>query len=106
MATNNFKLISSDTISGTNNSLINTAATDTTLVIHSVYLTNTGEATTYANVIVEDSSSGISTKIAYKTPIPSGDTLVLDKPLNLESGDKLYVRGENLEVTVSALEIS
>lgn len=106
MATNNFKLISSSTISSTNNSLINTAATGTTLVIHSVYLTNIGDAITYANVIVEDASAAISTKIAHKTPIPAGDTLVLDKPLNLESGDKLYVRGANLEVTVSALEIS
>jgi hypothetical protein len=106
MATNNFKLISSDTISSTTNSLINTAATDTTLVIHSVYLTNTGEAITYANVTIEDSSSGVSTRVAYKTPIPSGDTLILDKPLNLEAGDKIYVRGANLEVTVSALEIS
>jgi hypothetical protein len=106
MANNNFKLISTATISSTNNSLINTAASGTTLVIHSVYLTNTGESTTYANVIVEDSSAGVSTKIAHKTPIPAGDTLILDKPLNLESGDKLYVRGLNLEVTVSALEIS
>jgi hypothetical protein len=106
MATNNFKLIASSTISGTNDSLINTAAAATTLVIHSVYLTNVGAAASYANVKVEDSSEAVTTHIAYNTEIPSGETLILDKPLNLEAGDKLYVRGNNLQVTVSALEIS
>jgi hypothetical protein len=106
MATNNFKLISSASISGTNDTLINTAAVATTLVVHSVYLTNVGTSLTYANVKVSDSSSGTTTHIAMRTQIPAGETLILDKPLNLEAGDSLYVRGNTLEVTVSALEIS
>ena len=106
MATNNFKLIASSSVSGTSDSLINTAAAATTLVIHSVYITNVGAAASYANVKVEDSSAAITSHIAYNTEIPSGETLILDKPLNLETGDKLYVRGNNLQVTVSALEIS
>ena len=76
------------------------------MVIHSVYLTNVGSNLTYANVKVTDDSSSTSTHVAYNTPISSGDTLILDKPLNLETGDSLYVRGATLEVTVSALEIS
>jgi len=106
MANNNFKLISSSSISATNDSLVNTAAVASTMVIHSVYLTNVGANLTYANVKVTDDSSSTSTHIAYNTPISSGDTLILDKPLNLETGDSLYVRGATLEVTVSALEIS
>jgi len=106
MANNNFKLISSSSISDTTDSLINTAATASTMVIHSVYLTNVGSSLTYANVKITDTSASASTHIAYNTPINSGDTLVLDKPLNLETGDSLYVRGATLEVTVSALEIS
>jgi hypothetical protein len=106
MATNNFKLISSSTISSTNDTLINTAATATTIVIHSIYLTNVGENTTYSNVKVNDTSASSTTHIARNASIPEGETLILDKPLNLEAGDSLYVRGANLEVTVSALEIS
>jgi hypothetical protein len=106
MANNNFKLISSSSISATNDSLVNTAAVASTMVIHSVYLTNVGSNLTYANVKVTDDSSSTSTHVAYNTPISSGDTLILDKPLNLETGDSLYVRGATLEVTVSALEIS
>ena len=106
MATNNFKLISSSSISSTVDSLVNTAAAATTLVIHLVYLTNVGAAPSYANVKVEDSSAAVTTHIAYNSEVPSGDTLILDKPINLEAGDKLYVRGGNLEATVSALEIS
>jgi hypothetical protein len=71
-----------------------------------VYVTNIGETLTFANVKVVDSSSGVTTHIAFKSPIMSGDTLILDKPINLESGDSIRVRGANLEVTVSALEIS
>lgn len=106
MANNNFKLISSSSISATNDSLVNTAAVASTMVIHSVYLTNVGPNLTYANVKITDDSSSTSTHVAYNTPISSGDTLILDKPLNLETGDSLYVRGATLEVTVSALEIS
>jgi len=106
MATNNFKLISSSSISATVDSLVNTAATATTLVIHSMYITNVGPNSSYANVKVEDSSASVTTHITYKSEVPSGDTLILDKPINLEAGDKIYARGSNLEVTVSALEIS
>lgn len=106
MATNNFKLISSASVSGTSDSLINTAATSTTLVIHSVYLTNTSGSTTFANVKVTDSSEAVTTHIAFLHQIPAGETLILDKPLNLEEGDSLYVRANDVEVTVSALEIS
>lgn len=106
MATNNFKLISVSSISETNDTLINTAASGATVVIHSIYLTNVGENTTYANIKVNDSSASTTTHTAYKVAIPEGETLILDKPLNLESGDSLYVRGSNLEATVSALEIS
>jgi len=106
MATNNFKLISSSSISPTSDTVVNTAAAATTIVIHSVYVTNVGDSVTYANVKVVDSSTATTTHISYKTPISSGDTLILDKPINLEAGDSIRVRGANLEVTVSALEIS
>ena len=106
MTTNSFKLISSSSISATADSLINTAPAASTMVIHSIYLTNVGNTLTLANVRVFDSSSTISSHIAYNVQIPSKETLIFDKPLNLESGDSLYVRGANLEITVSALEIS
>lgn len=106
MTTNSFKLISSSSVSATADSLINTAPAAATMVVHSVYLTNVGDALTFANVKVYDSSSTVNSHVAYNVQIPSKETLILDKPLNLESGDALYVRGANLEVTVSALEIS
>jgi len=106
MATNNFKLISSDSVSAIANTLINTAPTSATMVIHSIYLTNVGSGESFANVLVEDVSATTTTHVAYNSSIPAGETLIFDKPLNLETGDKLYVRGTDLEVTVSALEIS
>ena len=106
MTTNSFKLISSSSVSATTDSLINTAPAASTMVVHSIYLTNVGDALTFANVKVFDSSTTVSSHIAYNVQIPSKETLIFDKPLNLESGDALYVRGANLEITVSALEIS
>lgn len=106
MATNNFKLISSTSISATSDTVVNTAPDSATMVIHSIYLTNVGGAETFANVRVLDTSESITTYVACNNSIPPGETLIFDKPLNLETGDILYTRGANLNVTVSALEIS
>ena len=90
-------------------------ATGVTAVIHAVYISNKS-STNEANVDVKVTTDGGSTfyHIGKSLRIPVENTLVLDKPINLETNDILRVVAEvnadssapDVEVYASILEIS
>ena len=102
------------TLSGDENDFY-TAPGGTASVIHALYITNKS-ATNIGKVDVKVTTDGGSTfyHVAKKIQIPANNTLTLDKPINLESSDKLRVIAHplpdsstaDLEVYASILEIS
>ena len=90
-------------------------ATGVTAVIHAVYISNKS-STNEANVDVKVTTDGGSTfyHVGKSLRIPVENTLVLDKPINLEDGDILRIVGEinadsstpDIEAYASILEIS
>jgi hypothetical protein len=67
----------------------------TAAVVHALFLSNI-DGTNNVNATVElyDSSATTYYKVSYLVPVPAGSTLILDKPINLESGDKLTVTAD------------
>ena len=90
-------------------------ASGVTAVIHAVYISNKS-STNEANVDVKVTTDGGSTfyHIGKSLRVPVENTLVLDKPINLEDGDIIRVIAEvnadssspDVEVYASVLEIS
>jgi hypothetical protein len=90
-------------------------ASGVTAVVHAVYISNKS-STNEANVDVKVTTDGGSTfyHIGKSLRIPVENTLVLDKPINLETNDILRVVAEvnadssspDIEVYASVLEIS
>ena len=85
------------TVVTTNNSSANlyTAPSNGTAVIHALYISNKS-VTNYGNVDVKVTTDGGTTyhHVAKSTQIEPENTLILDKPLNLESNDILRIVGE------------
>ena len=90
-------------------------ASGVTSVVHAVYISNKSSSNE-ANVDVKVTTDGGSTfyHIGKSLRIPVENTLVLDKPINLETNDILRVVAEvnadssapDVEVYASILEIS
>ena len=90
-------------------------ASGVTAVVHAVYISNKSSSNE-ANVDVKVNTDGGSTfyHIGKSLRIPVENTLVLDKPINLETNDILRVVAEvnadssapDVEVYASILEIS
>ena len=90
-------------------------ATGVTAVIHALYISNKS-STNIANVDVKVTIDGGTTfrHIGKSLSIPVENTLVLDKPINLEANDVIRIVGEvnvdsslpDVEVFASILEIS
>jgi hypothetical protein len=90
-------------------------ASGVTAVVHAVYISNKSSSNE-ANVDVKVTTDGGSTfyHIGKSLRIPVENTLVLDKPINLETNDILRVVAEvnadssspDIEVYASVLEIS
>ena len=104
------------TVVTTDNSSANLyTASGVTAVVHAVYISNKS-STNEANVDVKVTTDGGSTfyHIGKSLKIPVENTLVLDKPINLETNDILRVVAEvnadssapDVEVYASILEIS
>ena len=87
---------------------IYTAPSSTTSVIHAVYLSN--KHSSAINVDVQVGSGGSDYYIVKGAPVPEGSTLTLDKPVNLETAEKIKVKSSHssglLDVVVSVLEIT
>ena len=86
-----------------------------TAVIHAVYISNLS-ATNDAKVNVKVTIDGGSTfrHVGRILNVPANNTLVLDKPINLENNDKIRIYADpnpdsssvNVEAYLSILEIS
>jgi hypothetical protein len=77
--------------SNTNYSTLFTAGGTT--VIHAVYISNNSVGSN-AEVVFEivDSSATVNIPILDKVPLRANTTLVLEKPINLESGDSVRMK--------------
>ena len=84
-------------------------------VVHALYLTNKSNANNgFVDVKVTTDGGSTFYHVAKKIQIPANNTLTLDKPINLESSDKLRVIAHplpdsstaDLECYASILEIS
>ena len=87
-----------------------TAPSSTSAVIHGLFMANTHASSNVGVTLkLEDSSdSNATTVILNAVPIPPNTTLSMDKPVNLETGDKLFVQATttDCEITASILELS
>lgn len=77
-------------LSSTSRTDLYTTPSLTTSVVHNLTITNV-DGTNSANITIEfyDSSATTYYKLAYLVPVPAGSTLIFDKPINLEAGDKI-----------------
>jgi len=106
---NNF-VNAGDTNISTSGDEIYTCGSGKQCLIHALYLSNI-DGVNAVDATVEVTYDGGSTyvTIAKTVPIPADSTLVLDKPLNLEAGDKLKITASatgDLSAFASILEIS
>jgi selenocysteine-specific translation elongation factor len=89
-----------------------TAPASTTSVIHAIYITNTSPISENVTVDLFVSASGTNTglfHVAKNLSVPNESTVVFEKPVNLEAGDKLYFKSsqsQSLEPFASVLEIT
>ena len=92
-----------------------TAPSNGQAVIHALYVSNKS-VTNYGNIDVKVTTDGGTTfhHVAKSTQIEPENTLILDKPLNLESNDILRIVGElnsdssqpELEAVAAILEVT
>jgi hypothetical protein len=87
--------------SGTPSVLVIGAAVGT--IIQSAYFTNVGTGEAFCNVQVNSTATA---RVSYKTSIPAGQTLILDKVIVLEPTDTLEADGTDLESVISVLDIT
>ena len=103
------------TLTTTDSGALYTAGGSGQAVIHALYITNKSTAN-QAFVDVKVTTDGGSTfyHVAKGTEIPVNNTLTMDKPINLEPGDKLRVLAVpnpdssaiDMEAYASILEVS
>lgn len=89
---------------------IYTAPAVTTATIHAVWFANL-HATNQQTVTVTwtDSSAASTHTLLNNVPIPVSDTLIFDKPVNLETGDKISAlcsSANDVEATIAIMEIT
>ena len=84
-------------------------------VVHALYLTNKSNANNgFVDVKVTTDGGSTFFHVAKGTEIPVNNTLTMDKPINLEAGDKLRVlalanpdsSAIDMEAFASILEVS
>jgi len=89
---------------------IYTVASSTTAVIHAVYVSNIHASNAgVVDIFVSDDSAGSDFYIAKNLAVPNGTTVVLDKPINLETADVLKATADaasTLQTFCSILEIT
>lgn len=97
-------------LSSTSRTDLYTTPSSTTSVVHNLTITNV-DGTNSANITIEfyDSSATTYYKLAYLVPVPAGSTLIFDKPINLETGDKISLTSSSsntLSGYASVMQIS
>tara|TARA_A100001011_G_scaffold185340_1_gene194085 strand:+ start:1256 stop:1579 length:324 start_codon:yes stop_codon:yes gene_type:complete len=95
---------------GTSATTLYTAPAGTTGIIHAIYISNVdGENDASVDITVTDTSAGNTFHIMKTVLVPADSTLVIEKPINLETGDVLKVKASaasDLEAFASVLEMN
>ena len=66
--------------------------------VHTLIVSNiTGDRSVFCSVKIFDSKQKIKVDIIVKAMIEPGNTLVFDKPINLEVGDQILILPENID---------
>lgn len=97
-------------LAGTSRTDLYTTPAATTAVMHNLTITNI-DGVNSADITIEfyDSSATTYFKLAYLVPVPAGSTLIFDKPINLETGDKVSLTasaGGDLSGYASIMQIT
>lgn len=97
-------------LSTTSRTDLYTAPALTKGIIHNLTIANIDGVNT-ANVTIEfyDASATTYYKLAYLVPVPGGATLIFDKPINLETGDKVSITADTasrLSAFASVMQIA
>ena len=95
---------------GTTDTTLYTAPAGTTGIIHAIYISNVdGTNDASVDIMVTDTSAGQTYHIMKTVEVPADSTLVIEKPINLETGDILKVKASvasDLEAFASVLEMN
>ena len=95
---------------GTSATTIYTTPSSTTSVIHAIYLSNIhGSNNGVIDIYVRDDSAGSDFYVVKNLTVPKGTTVVLDKPVNLETADVLKAVADatsTIQAFCSVLEIT
>lgn len=106
---NTFKL-ATDALTNTSQRTLYTAPASTTSIVHNLTIANV-DGTNDCDVTIEvtDSSAAVTRKLGYLITVPAKNSLIWDKPINLETGDALKLTAavaNDLEAFASILEIT
>lgn len=96
-------------VNTTPGTVIYSAPSNTTAIIHTLIISNTSLADQTVTVQLVDSSASTSYRIVKDAPVPVGGSISIPKPINLESQDSVRIVASNvstLEAVASVLEIS
>lgn len=89
---------------------IYTVPASTTTVVHAVWFANLHASNQVTVTVTWYDSSAVATHtILNEIVIPVNDTLIFDKPINLETGDKLSAlcsSASDVEATIAMMEIT
>lgn len=92
---------------------IYTAPASTTTVVHAVWFANLHASNQVTVTVTWTDSSGGSPEVIHtilnEIVIPVNDTLIFDKPINLETGDKISAlcsSANDVEATIAMMEIT
>jgi hypothetical protein len=114
---NTFKNYRGDVSAGTDTVIVpessgtafgRTRSASSTCVVHAVFISNTDGGSS-VNVDITVYNGTDSYFIGYQLPVPAGSTLILDKPINLETTDRLRVKttsANDIDVVCAVLEIT
>jgi|TARA_B100000575_G_scaffold280547_1_gene270174 hypothetical protein len=95
---------------GTSATTLYTAPAGTTGIIHAIYISNVdGTNDASVDITITDTSAGQTYHIMKTVEVPADSTLVIEKPINLETGDILKVKASSasdLEAFASVLEMN
>ena len=95
---------------GTSGTTIYTAPSSTAAVIHAIYISNVhGSNNGVVDIYITDASAGSDFYVVKNLTVPKGTTVVLDKPVNLETADVLKAVADatsTIQAFCSVLEIT
>jgi hypothetical protein len=96
-------------VNATPGTILYTAPSSTSSVVHAMIIANTSSSPQNVTVQMIDASASTSFRLLTNAPIPVGGSLFFPKPINLEVGDSIRITGSTsatLEAYASILEIT